>query len=136
MISILIAFILSVILPGSGQIFNGQFVLGAAAALFFVFARPAILPLAIRIINFKTEVKLLKFIYFFNIFYSVFIILTALDACFIAAKVQNNSLLQALYCLIFALILSGAARALKSSFIVSALSGRQDIYKYIFAKKQ
>lgn len=136
MIAIVIAFLLSLAAPGIGQIFNGQYALGVCAVLFFVFARPVILPLLIRIINFKAQIKLLKFIYFFNIFYSIFIILAALDACLVAARVQNTSLLQAFYCSLLALILTGAGRALRSAFIVFTLSGREDIYKYIFVKKQ
>ena len=109
MLSIIIAFVLSLIAPGMGQVFNGQYLFGFCLALFFVFGRAVILPLLIRIIN----VKLLKFIYCFNILFTVFIIITALDACLVAARAQYISLLRALYCFITALLLTGAARQLR-----------------------
>lgn len=135
MLSIIIAFVLSLIAPGMGQVFNGQYLFGFCLALFFVFARPVVLPLLIRIINFKTEVKLLKFIYCFNILFTVFIVITALDACLVAARAQYLSFLRALYCFITALLLTGAARQLRSEFIIFALSKRSGLSRYIFTKK-
>jgi len=129
------ALILSLIVPGTGQIFNGSYILGSALALIFIFARPVILPLCIRFANFEDEPSLLKFIYVFNILFAVFIIITALDAALGASSCAKASLLQAFYCLMLALILTGAGRALKSEFFVFTLSGRKGLYSYIFTPK-
>ncbi len=101
---------------------------------FFIFGKTALLPLLIRIINFKSQVALLKFIYFFNILYPIVMIISAVDAAIKAPHIYHGAL-SFVFSVIMAAIAAGMYKNMQSPFIITALSGRQDITPYILGVK-
>lgn len=134
MISTITALILSLIAPGSGQIFNGHFLKGFCIAVLFMFGRTVILPLLIRIFNFG-KIKTLKLIYAFNIIYPILIIIAAIDAVLNAWKMPHT-LTAAAYSFVLALVIISVYHGLKNSFIIYAMSGREDVAQYIIPSKK
>ena len=131
MISIIYALILGLLVPGSAQIFNGQYLKGSLFIAFFLLGKSAILPLLIRLFKFKEKQKLLKFIYDFNIVYAAFIIVSVIDG-FLGAFKAEHSLKIFLVSLVLVFCVITTAKQLKNRFIVYALSGRNDIFKYLY----
>lgn len=132
MMAIIYASILALLVPGSAQIFNGEYLKGSLLVVFFLLGKSALLPLLIRAFKFKDKQKLLKFIYDFNIFYAAFIIIAVLDGIIGAFKTQEHSLKITLICLVLVIAVLNAAKQLRNKFIVYALSGRDDIFKYLY----
>ena len=129
------ALILSLIAPGSGQIFNGQYAKGLVFAFIFVFGRYVLLPLALRILNYKDDLKNLKLIYIFNIIYPVLILLSAVDAAYQASRVEHTGI-GALYAVLAMLIISAMYRGMGSRLIVYGMCGREDMLQYILPRKK
>ena len=103
---------------------------------FFLLGKSALLPLLIRLFKFKEQQKLLKFIYDFNIVYAAFIIVAVIDGFCGAFKAQHSVKIT-IISLVLALLVLNAAKQLRNKFIVYALSGREDIFNYLYppAKK-
>ncbi len=137
MISVIYALILGLLTPGSAQIFNGQYLKGSLFIAFFLLGKSAILPLLIRLFKFQDKQKILKFIYDFNIFYAAFIIVAVIDG-FIGAFKTEHSLKMTIISLVLAILVINAAKQLRNKFIVFALSGRDDIFDFLYPpiKKQ
>ena len=131
MISVLYALILGFLVPGSAQVFNGQYLKGGLFVAFFLLGKSAILPLLIRLFKFKEKQKLLKFIYDFNIVYVAFIIVAVIDG-FLGAFKAEHSLKIFLVSLVLVFCVITTAKQLKNKFIVYALSGRDDIFDYLY----
>jgi hypothetical protein len=126
--------IFSLIAPGSGQIFNGQYLKGAVFAFLFIFGPTVLLPLVIRIFKFKDDVKVLKIIYYFNVFYPVFLIIAVIDAAY-AGMHTLHTFKGAVIALICAFVFASAHKGLRNGFIIYSMSGRRDIAQYILVKK-
>ena len=135
MLCAIIALILSLIAPGSGQIFNGQYGKGLAFAFIFVFGRYVLLPLAVRIFNFRDDVKNLKLIYAFNIIYPVLILISAVDAAYHAPRVSHSGL-GAVYAVLAMVMISAMYRAVGTRLIVYCMCGREDMLQYILPRKK
>ena len=131
MISIFYALILGLLTPGSAQIFNGQYLKGSLMVAFFLLGKSAFLPLLIRLFKFKDKQKILKFIYDFNILYAAFIIVAIIDGVVGSFKMEH-SLKITLISLFLAIFVINAAKQLRNKFIVYALSGREDIFEYLY----
>lgn len=131
MISIIYALILGFLVPGSAQVFNGQYLKGGMFVAFFLLGKSAILPLLIRAIQFKEKQKLLKFIYDFNIAYVAFILVAVIDGVLGSFKVEH-SLKMTLVSLVLVFCVITALKQLKNKFIVYALSGRDDIFDFLY----
>jgi len=131
MINIINALILGFLVPGSAQIFNGEYLKGGLFIAFFLLGKSAILPLLIRAIKFKDQKKLLKFIYDFNIVYVAFIIIAIIDG-FLGAFKAEHSLKIYLISLALVFCVLTAAKQLRNKFIIFALSGRDDIFDYLY----
>ncbi|MBQ4493129.1 MAG: hypothetical protein II972_00785 [Elusimicrobiaceae bacterium] len=131
MISIIYALILGFLVPGSAQIFNGQYLKGGLFVAFFLLCKSTILPLLIRAIQFKDKQKILKFIYDFNIVYVAFIIVAIIDG-FVGAFKTDHSLKITLISLVLVFCVITASKQLKNKFIVYALSGRDDIFDFLY----
>jgi hypothetical protein len=134
MIESLTALIFSLIAPGSGQVFNGQYFKAGFFAFIFIFGRCVILPLIIRIFKFKDDISALKLIYIFNIIYPILIIISAVDAAYFATNISHNAR-GAFYAICALFIISTTYRALSNKFIVYSMSGREDLVKYILTSK-
>jgi len=128
-----LALILSLIAPGSGQILNGQFFKGFLFAFIFVFGRYVLLPLAIRVCKFADDAKSLRLIYIFNIIYPIIIILSAVDACYHAVHALHNAQM-AIYAVMAAVIIATMYKGMGARFIVYAMSGREDLLPYILPR--
>lgn len=128
------AFLISLIAPGSGQLFNGQYFKAALILGFFIFGKTVLLPLLIRIINFKERVSMLKFIYRFNILYPIIMLLSAIDAALKAPQIYHGAF-TFLFAIITAIIAAGMYKNLQSAFIINSLSGLNDITPFILGKK-
>ena len=132
MIIILIyALVLGLLVPGSAQIFNGQYLKGSLMVAFFLLGKSAFLPLLIRLFKFKDKQKILKFIYDFNILYAAFIIVAIIDGVVGSFKMEH-SLKITLISLFLAIFVINAAKQLRNKFIVYALSGRDDIFDFLY----
>lgn len=131
MISVIYALILGLLTPGSAQIFNEQYLKGFLFIAFFLLGKSAILPLLIRAIKFKEEQKVLKFIYDFNIVYAAFIIVAVIDG-FVGAFKTEHTLKMTFISLLVAIFVINAAKQLRNKFIVFALSGRDDIFDFLY----
>ena len=131
MISIFYALILGLLTPGSAQIFNGQYLKGSLMVAFFLLGKSAFLPLLIRLFKFKDKQKILKFIYDFNILYAAFIIVAIIDGVVGSFKMEH-SLKITLISLFLAIFVINAAKQLRNKFIVYALSGRDDIFDFLY----
>ena len=131
MISVIYALILGLLTPGSAQIFNEQYLKGGLFVAFFLLGKSAILPLLIRAIQFKEKQKILKFIYDFNIVYAAFIIVAVIDG-FVGAFKTEHTLKMTFISLLVAIFVINAAKQLRNKFIVYALSGRDDIFDYLY----
>lgn len=129
--SIFFALILNLLTPGSAQIFNGQYLKGSLFVAFFLLGKSAILPLLIRTIKFKEKQKILKFIYDFNIVYAAFIIVAIIDG-FVGAFKVEHSLKITLISLVLVFCVITASKQLRNKFIVFALSGRDDIFDFLY----
>ena len=70
----IIALFLSMVAPGAGQIFNGDYWLGALLGGMFALGKTAVLPLLVRGLRLKREESILKLFYWFNWLYSVCVI--------------------------------------------------------------
>ncbi|MDR1684611.1 MAG: hypothetical protein LBR90_04030 [Elusimicrobiota bacterium] len=130
----ILALLLSLISAGAGQIYNGQYLKGAVFAGLFILGRSVLLPLLIRLFNFKDDINFLKLIYVFNIIYPLLTLAAAVDAAYFAFNTAHT-LTQAALGVLAAVIFASAYRALRSGFIAAALSGRQNAAKYIFAAR-
>ena len=131
MISIIYALILGLLVPGSAQIFNGQYLKGSLLVAFFLLGKSALLPLLIRLFNFTEKQKLLKFIYDFNIIYAAFIIVAVIDG-FLGSFKAEHDLKIFLLSLVLVFCVITTAKQLKNKFIVYALSGRDDIFDFLY----
>ena len=131
MISVLYALILGLLVPGSAQIFNGQYLKGSLFIAFFLLGKSALLPFLIRVFKFQEQQKLLKFIYDFNIVYAAFIIVAVIDG-FLGAFKAEHTLKLTLISLVLAILVINAAKQLRNKFIVFALSGRDDIFDFLY----
>ncbi len=131
MISIFYALILGLLTPGSAQIFNGQYLKGSLMVAFFLLGKSAFLPLLIRLFKFKDKQKILKFIYDFNIIYAAFIIVAIIDGVWGAFNAEH-SLKITFISLFLATFVINAAKQLRNKFIVYALSGREDIFDFLY----
>lgn len=129
--SVIYALILGLIVPGSAQIFNGQYLKGGLFVAFFLLGKCAFLPLLIRIIKFKEQKKLLKFIYDFNIVYVAFIIVAIIDGILGSFKTEHSIKIM-IFSLILAFVVLNASKQLRNKFIVYSLSGRDDIFDYLY----
>jgi hypothetical protein len=135
MFELLIAFVLSVTAPGSGQIFNGDILLGCVILFFFIFGRTVILPLMARFLFIKKKIAFLRLIYFFNILYVVVLIIAVLNAA-LSATHAEHTLTGAVMSFIIALLAISVYRGLKSRFIITALSGHPEAADFILSKKE
>ncbi len=84
----LIALLFSLICPGAGQMFYGDFVKVIIFSFIFVFGKIVVLPLLIRIFRITKPEKILKFAYVFNIFYICVIVLSIIDAVFFTFRLE------------------------------------------------
>ncbi|MDR0953146.1 MAG: hypothetical protein LBM71_03015 [Elusimicrobiota bacterium] len=135
MMGALLAFIFSGAAPGAGQIFNGQYLKGAIIAIIYIFGRMVFLPLLIRFLNLKDETKILKFMYGFNIFYIVFLILAIIDAVYFGLNTPHT-IKGGVYSALLAFVFNAATKGMRSQFIVNAMSGRVDLAKYLIINKK
>ena len=132
MIIILIyALVLGLLVPGSAQIFNGQYLKGSLLVAFFLLGKSALLPLLIRLFKIKEKQKILKFIYNFNIFFLAFILVTVLDGVLGAFR-GEHTIKETIIAIVLTILVLNAAKQLRNKFIVYALSGREDIFEYLY----
>lgn len=129
--SIIYALVLGLLVPGCAQIFNAQYLKGSLFVAFFLLSKSTILPLLIRFLNFKEKQKVLKLIQNFNILYVAFSIAAFIDGI-VGAFNTEHSLKLTIISLVLAILVINAANQLKSKFIVYSLSGRDDIFEYLY----
>ncbi len=131
MISFIYAAVLGCLVPGTAQIFNEQYLKGSLCVAFFLLGRSALLPLLVRFLKLKEKQKILKFIYNFNIVYVSFIFVCVIDGILGSFKTEH-SLKITLISLALVFCVITASKQLKNKFIVYSLSGRDDIFDYLY----
>ena len=129
----LIAVFFSLIAPGAGHIFAGDYTQGVVLGLLFVLGRSGLLPLALRVLKVKTLKGVLQAFYSCNCFY-ITLIFYALISSFLQTK--SNAPVHFLYAFIFAICISVAYKKAFSKFIFTALCGREDLYELYLKNKK
>jgi len=129
--SAFLAGVLSLIAPGAGQIFVGEFTEGIIIGLLFVFVKPVILPLIIRFARVTKLRGVLKLLYACNFFYMALILYALVRAVWSAISSADFYFWYALVacvCVVF------TYKNIFNEFIFSSLCARTEIYNWARGK--
>ena len=129
----LVAILFSLIAPGAGHIFAGDYVQGAVLGALFVLGRSGLLPLALRVLKVQSVKGMLQAFYTCNCFY-ITLIFYALVSSFLQTK--SNAPVHFFYALIFAICVSAAYKKAFSKFIFSAICGRTGAYEFYLKNRK
>ena len=129
----LIAVLFSLIAPGAGHIFAGDYTQGVVLGLLFVLGRSGLLPLCLRALKVHTFKGVLQAFYACNCFY-ITLIFYAIVSSFLQTK--SNVPVHFLYAIIFAICISVAYKKAFSKFIFASLCGREGVYEFYLKNKK
>lgn len=129
----LLAVLFSLVAPGAGNIFAGDYAQGAVLGLLFVLGRSGLLPLALRAFKVQTFKGVLQAFYTCNCFY-ITLIFYAIVSSFLQTK--SNAPVHFLYAIIFAICISVAYKKAFSKFIFTAICGREGVYEFYLKNKK
>lgn len=124
----IIALFLSMVAPGAGQIFNGDYWLGALLGGMFALGKTAVLPLMVRGLRLKTEESILKLFYWFNWLYSVCVLFAIVQATVRGFGVTVTHPWTAVLC---ALMIISVYKNTQKEILFSALCGRRGLYQVL-----
>lgn len=123
-----LALLLSMIAPGSGQIFNGDYWLGAALGVMFSLGKTALLPLMVRAFKVRSEEGILKLFYWFNWLYSLCVLFAIVQATACGFSVSIVHPWTAVLC---AFMIVSVYRNTHKEILFSALCGRRGLYQIL-----
>lgn len=124
----MVALLVSLMAPGAGQIFCGNFLQGIIWGTLFALGKSALLPLCLRIFKIKKLKTTLYAFYVWNWIY-IFVILVAAFAAFAQAQaVTKNYFLQTV---LFILCVRIVKKQTFNSFIFTALCGRSGVWNIL-----
>lgn len=122
------AFLISLVAPGAGQIFNGQYVLGVLLGGMFALGKTALLPLLIRLLKIRTEVAALKLVYWFNWAYGLCVLFAIFQAAVVGFEQTQRHPWTAL---ISAFAIVCVYKNTMKEILFAALCGRTGMYQLI-----
>ena len=125
--SVFFAGLLSLISPGAGQIFVGKFTEGIIIALLFIFTKPVLVPLAIRLLRITQLRRVLQILYADNLFYMGLIMYAFVRSLVSAWNAQE---IYVWYALVGAFVILITYKNVFNEFIFSSLCGRTEIYDW------
>ncbi|WP_428898557.1 hypothetical protein Dip518_000757 [Parelusimicrobium proximum] len=128
--NIIIAAVFCLVASGAGQIYNGQIFKGIIFAFIFALGKSFLLPLALRFFKDKEQVKALKFIFGFNIFYILIIFVSVADAVYFSFN-KSFEWRNFIFAFLSSLaIISVRVNTLEKN-IFAMLAGRADLFEYV-----
>lgn len=120
--------IFSLVYPGAGQIYAGDYVAGIAIGLLFMLGKSALLPLALRAGKVDDLPRALRFFYVCNWGYIVLILGAAACAFWRGFYARETHFL---YAFLFALAGITAYKNTFNKFIFTALCGREGVWEVL-----
>lgn len=127
-----LSFLFSLVCPGAGQIYAGDFTAGIIVGILFALGKSALLPLSIRLFKVNDVLRALKFFYVCNWGYIILICGAAVGALWRGFYAGGTYFWQAL---LFALAVRLAYKNTFNKFIFTALCGRAGVWE-LLAKTQ
>ncbi len=124
----IIALVLSMVAPGAGQVFNGDYWLGAALGGMFALGKTALLPLSVRVLRVQTEEGLLKLFYWFNWLYSLCVLFAIVQA---GARGFGGAQSHPWTGVLSAFMIVAVFKNTHKEILFSALCGRRGLYEII-----
>lgn len=122
------AFLISLVAPGAGQIFNGQYGLGVLLGGMFALGKTALLPLLVRLLKIRTEVAALRLVYWFNWAYGLCVLFAIFQAAVVGFEQTQRHPWTAL---ISAFAIVCVYKNTMKEVLFEALCGRAGIYQLI-----
>lgn len=122
------ALFLSMVAPGAGQIFNGDYGLGALLGCIFALGKTAVLPLSVRVFRIKTEEGVLNLFYWFNWGYSLCVLFAIVQA---AVRGFSGADSHPWTGILSAFIIVSVYKNTHKEILFSSLSGRSGLYQII-----
>lgn len=126
-----LAVLFSLMAPGAGQAYNGQFVKAGIIIFFFALGKSFVLPLMLRFFARGRERRGLKIIFGFNIFYILFVVGAIIDAYAFSSS-KNSS-----FILCFVLVLCARAVQINTlnENIFFMLCGNINYFSFVAPKR-
>lgn len=121
-----ISFLFSLVCPGAGQIYAGDYAAGVVIGLLFALGKSALLPLAIRAFKVNDLPRALRFFYVCNWCYIMLVFGAAAAALWRGFYAQQTHFL---YAVLFAIATTAAYKNTFNPFIFTALCARPDVWK-------
>lgn len=121
----ILAFVFSLVAPGSGQILNGQYGKGLVLGVLFALGKSAVLPLFIRFFGISSRRGVLRTLYAANWLTVLVIVYALVDAVYDAFVLPGGQILTAV---LAALMIVAVYKNTFNNFIFTALCGREGIY--------
>lgn len=125
-----ISLLFSLVCPGAGQIYAGDYATGIIIGLLFALGKSALLPLSFRVFNVNDLPRALKLFYVCNWFYILLILGAAAGALWRGFYVRETHFL---YAFLFACAGIAMYKNTFNKFIFTALCGREGVWE-AFAK--
>lgn len=124
----ILCFLFSLVCPGAGQIYAGDFTAGIIIGALFALGKSALLPVAVRVLNVNEPVRALKLFYACNWFYILLIIGAAVGALWRGFYADGNYFLQAV---LFSVCVRLMYKNTFNKFIFTALCGRAGVWELL-----
>lgn len=121
-----IGLVFSLIFPGAGQIYCGDYAAGITVGVFFALGKSTFLPLAVRVFRVDNLLRALQFFYVCNWFYIALICCAAAGAFWRGFSVRDTHFL---YAFLFALAGIAVYKNTFNKFIFTALCGRAGVWE-------
>ena len=123
-----LAILFSLMAPGAGQIFVGEFTLGVLYGALFSLGKSALLPLCLRLFKITTLKRTLQFFYVCNWGYILLIFYATASAFFQAHHAEKKYFLATL---IFVICVRLVQKQTFNNFIFTTLCGRNEIWEIL-----
>lgn len=123
-----LCFLFSLVCPGAGQIYAGDFAAGLIISVFFALGKSALLPLAVRAFRVNEPFRALRFFYACNWCYILLIIGAAVGALWRGFYAEGAHFL---YAVLFSVCVRLTYKNTFNKFIFTALCGRTGVWELL-----
>lgn len=120
-----VSLILSLVCPGAGQIYAGDYAIGVVIGVLFALGKSTLLPLALRIFKVNDLPRALRFFYACNWGYIALILGASAGAFWRGFYVRDTHFLSAF---LFAISVIATYKNTFNKFIFTALCGRKGVW--------
>lgn len=128
-----LALLFSLMAPGAGHIFTGDYTQGIVLGGLFSVGRSGLLPLSLRLFKVQSERGMLQAFYACNWFYILLILYAAVSAFL---QTESNTSAHFLYAIFSVICISVAYKKTFSAFIFSAICGRKNAYAFYLKNRK